>query len=249
MTNRHVTVPGWVPTRLETTFDVEWARGVLAEADTPADRNIQQIQDLRAASGQVLTTNEAKALAEQVNAGRVAGRSEVTKGHDIRLDPNPAGVSNLELFTRPTGGGDSIASDAETDVSLAGRTVFVDFDGGQVAVVLVGGEPYPILNMACRDLGLDWKSQYAKVKADPAICMVENTTQLPGDGQSRTVMTTDLDGFVLWLGEKRNGAAKTRLTARGMEKLAEHFEITLDLDRLADAIAVEQSQRQAGDAA
>lgn len=81
---------------------------------------------------------------------------------------------------------------------LSGKTVFIEFDGGRVAVV-EGDEPQPILNLACRDLRLDWKSQYTKIKADPAICMVETTTQLPGDDQSRTVMTTDLDGFGLWL--------------------------------------------------
>jgi hypothetical protein len=97
-------------------------------------------------------------------------------------------MNDLDLF-----------ANAGSGIARRGQTVFVDFDGGRVAVVIVDSQPYPILNLACRDLGLDWKSQYAKVKVDPAICMVESTTQLPGDDQSRTVMTTDLDGFVLWL--------------------------------------------------
>jgi hypothetical protein len=80
-----------------------------------------------------------------------------------------------------------------------GESAFVDFDGGQVAVVVVDGEPFPIVRHASDALGLSWSRQLKQITADPTICVAQTTTQLPGDSQSRTVVTTDLDGFVLWL--------------------------------------------------
>jgi hypothetical protein len=100
-------------------------------------------------------------------------------------------MSDLSLFDSSGDGG--------REVVPFGETVFIDFDGGQVAVVLVEGEPMPILRLANDVLTLSWPAQYRKVQEDPAICVAEIRTQLPGDRQSRTVVTTDLDGFGLWL--------------------------------------------------
>jgi len=85
------------------------------------------------------------------------------------------------------------------EIVPSGETVLIDFDGGRVAVVLLDGEPYPIVRLASNDLGLKWSGQHQKIQNDPAICVREIRTQMPGDDQARTVTTTDLDGFGLWL--------------------------------------------------
>jgi phage antirepressor YoqD-like protein len=101
-------------------------------------------------------------------------------------DPQECTLHEMELFD-------------DKPPALSGRTVFIDFDGGQVAVVLVDGEPMPILRPASDTLGLKWSGQHEKIQNDPAVCVREIRTQLPGDRQARVVLTTDLDGFSLWL--------------------------------------------------
>lgn len=65
-------------------------------------------------------------------------------------------------------------------VPTTGQTVFIDFDGGQVAVVLVDGEPWPIVRMASDALGLKWSGQHEKIQSDPAICVRETGRRCPG---------------------------------------------------------------------
>lgn len=81
----------------------------------------------------------------------------------------------------------------------SGETVFVEFDGGRIAVVMVNGEPRPVLRWANDALGLNWQTQHRRLVSDPSICVAQVTTHLPGDDRTRSVTVTDLDGFLLWL--------------------------------------------------
>ena len=53
----------------------------------------------------------------------------------------------------------------------------------------------------CDALGIDWKSQHVKIKADPvlSICVVEITTQLPSTSQSRAYTMLPIEFLSGWL--------------------------------------------------
>src|ERR1700749_483486 len=63
---------------------------------------------------------------------------------------------------------------ARTGVAPQGNTEVIDCDGGRIAVVLVDGDPRPILRLASDALGLSWPAQYRRSLEDPAISVAEN---------------------------------------------------------------------------
>lgn len=100
--------------------------------------------------------------------------------------------------------------DNPTKPAIRAELIAVPFDGGPLPATLVNGEPHVVLRPVVEALGLDWKSQHAKLSADEAARMVLVTTQLPGDRQSREVTAVDLETFTLWLAGLQPGRVAER---------------------------------------
>jgi hypothetical protein len=77
--------------------------------------------------------------------------------------------------------------------------ITVPFHGNTLFVINHDGEPYTAMRPIVQGMGLDWKSQYAKVKSNPRFCVVEITTQLPGDDQTRAVLCIPVRKLPGWL--------------------------------------------------
>ncbi|HFT7639862.1 TPA: phage antirepressor N-terminal domain-containing protein [Citrobacter freundii] len=61
------------------------------------------------------------------------------------------------------------------------------------------GEPYTPMKPIVEGMGLDWKSQFTKLRSRFRSCMVEITMQLPGDTQRRSVVCMALRKLAGWL--------------------------------------------------
>ncbi|EEC8560625.1 phage antirepressor N-terminal domain-containing protein [Escherichia coli] len=75
----------------------------------------------------------------------------------------------------------------------------VPFHGDSLYVVNHNGEPYVPMKPIVEGVGLDWKTQYRKLKQRFNSCMVEMTIQLPGDTQRRPVICLALRKLAGWL--------------------------------------------------
>lgn len=87
-----------------------------------------------------------------------------------------------------------------TAVQLVSATV--DFHGSPLTVITgQNGEHLVAMKPICENIGLDWKSQYARIQRDEVLstCMVIMTIQMLGDDQSREVTCLPLDYLNGWL--------------------------------------------------
>lgn len=78
-------------------------------------------------------------------------------------------------------------------------TINVPFYGSELYVVNHDGEPYTPMKPIVDGMGMDWKSQFIKLKQRFKTCMVEITIQLPGDNQRRSVICLALRKLAAWL--------------------------------------------------
>lgn len=79
------------------------------------------------------------------------------------------------------------------------NTITVPFHGSKLYIVEHNGEPYTPMKTIVEGMGLDWKSQYAKLKQRFASCVVEITMQLNGDNQKRSVVCLPVRKLFGWL--------------------------------------------------
>ncbi|MEU3386343.1 phage antirepressor N-terminal domain-containing protein [Streptomyces albidoflavus] len=77
--------------------------------------------------------------------------------------------------------------------------VKLDLSAGSVHTVLVDGQPHVLLRPAIEALGLDWKNQYEKLKTRSWGSVVQSTTQVPGDAQTRTHTVAPVRTFLMLL--------------------------------------------------
>lgn len=76
----------------------------------------------------------------------------------------------------------------------------VPFHGTNLFVVERGGQPYVPMRPVVEGMGLDWKTQFRKLQSGRFVtCVVEMTTQLPGDIQKRAVTCLPLRKLMGWL--------------------------------------------------
>lgn len=68
------------------------------------------------------------------------------------------------------------------------NTMTVPFYGDSLYVVNHNGEPYVPMKPIVEGMGLNWKTQFRKLQQRFKGCVVEMTTQLPGDSQRRNVV-------------------------------------------------------------
>lgn len=78
-------------------------------------------------------------------------------------------------------------------------TINVPFHGANLYVVNHNGEPYAPMKPIIDGMGMDWASQFTKLKSRFKTCVVKITMQLPGDDQQRDVTCLALRKLNGWL--------------------------------------------------
>jgi hypothetical protein len=75
------------------------------------------------------------------------------------------------------------------------------FNQTEIYVTTLHGTPYIAMKPICENIGLNWPSQFKRIKSDPILstCVVVTTTQLPGDIQNREVVFLPFEFFHGWL--------------------------------------------------
>lgn len=77
------------------------------------------------------------------------------------------------------------------------QTVF--FHNANLSIVEHNGQPYTPLRQIVQGMGLDWASQFTKIKQKFATCVVEITMQILGDDQSRSHTCIPVRKLPAWL--------------------------------------------------
>lgn len=79
------------------------------------------------------------------------------------------------------------------------NAITVPFHGNTLYVVDQQGQPFAPMKPIVEGMGLDWKSQYTKIKQRFASSVVEITMQLPGDTQNRAITCLSMRKLPGWL--------------------------------------------------
>ena len=99
--------------------------------------------------------------------------------------------------------------------------ITVPFHGNNLFVINHNGDPVAPMRPIVEGMGLDWKSQHTKIVDRFNTCVVEITTQLPGDTQSRAVTCLPLRKLAGWLMTINANKVKPALRDRIREYQAE----------------------------
>lgn len=75
----------------------------------------------------------------------------------------------------------------------------VPFHNAELYLVEFNGQPYTPLRQIVQGMGLDWASQFTKIKQKFATCVVEITMQILGDDQSRSHTCIPVRKLPAWL--------------------------------------------------
>ncbi|EPL3924767.1 phage antirepressor N-terminal domain-containing protein [Morganella morganii] len=78
-------------------------------------------------------------------------------------------------------------------------TINVPFHGDNLYLVSYEGQPFVAMRPFIENMGLDWASQYTKIKQRFKTCVVNITMQLPCDNQRRSVVCLALKKLTGWL--------------------------------------------------
>lgn len=78
-------------------------------------------------------------------------------------------------------------------------TINVPFHGDSLYLVNYEGQPFVAMRPFIEGMGLDWASQYTKIKQRFKTCVVNITMQLPCDNQRRSVVCLALKKLTGWL--------------------------------------------------
>lgn len=78
-------------------------------------------------------------------------------------------------------------------------TINVPFHGSELYVVSHNGEPYTPMRPIIDGMGMDWASQFTKLKQRFKSSVVKITMQLPGDNQRREVICLAMRKLAAWL--------------------------------------------------
>ena len=78
-------------------------------------------------------------------------------------------------------------------------TINVPFHGDSLYLVNYEGQPFVAMRPFIEGMGLDWASQYTKIKQRFKTCVVNITMQLPCDNQRRSVICLALKKLTGWL--------------------------------------------------
>lgn len=86
-----------------------------------------------------------------------------------------------------------------TSLAIADRTINVPFYGNSLFVVEHNGEAYTPMKPIIDGMGMDWASQFTKLKQRFKTSIVKITMQLPGDNQRRDIICLALRKLAGWL--------------------------------------------------
>lgn len=84
-------------------------------------------------------------------------------------------------------------------MSVSISTINVPFHGDNLYLVNYDGQPFVAMRPFIEGMGLDWASQYTKIKQRFKTCVVNITMQLPCDNQRRSVVCLALKKLTGWL--------------------------------------------------
>ncbi|SQW57208.1 antirepressor protein Ant [Escherichia coli] len=84
-------------------------------------------------------------------------------------------------------------------IAAAVSTINVPFHGAELYVVNHNGEPYTPMKPIVEGMGMDWASQFTKMKQRFKTSIVKITMQLPGDEQRREIICLALRKLAGWL--------------------------------------------------
>lgn len=103
----------------------------------------------------------------------------------------------------------------------------VDFHGQAIIAVTIDGKPYVPMKPICDNIGLDWKSQHARINRHNVMktCMVMITMQIPGDDQNREVACLPLGMLNGWLFGVDVNRVKAALRDKLMDYQRECFDV------------------------
>lgn len=86
-----------------------------------------------------------------------------------------------------------------TSIATQISAINVPFHGANLYIVNHNGEPYAPMKPIIDGMGMDWASQFTKLKTRFKTCVVKITMQLPGDDQQRDVTCLALRKLNGWL--------------------------------------------------
>ena len=86
-----------------------------------------------------------------------------------------------------------------TSIATAVSTINVPFHGVELYVVNHNGEPYTPMKPIVEGMGMDWASQFTKMKQRFKTSIVKITMQLPSDEQRREIICLALRKLAGWL--------------------------------------------------
>lgn len=75
----------------------------------------------------------------------------------------------------------------------------IPFHGTNVQSIEIDSKPYVFFRPVAESLGIDYASQFTKLKGKSWASVVKSTTQLPGDTQRREHTVIDLRTLTMWL--------------------------------------------------
>lgn len=84
-------------------------------------------------------------------------------------------------------------------IATAAPAINVPFHGAELYVVNHNGEPYTPMKPIIDGMGMDWASQFTKLKQRFKTSIVKITMQLPGDDQRREIICLALRKLAGWL--------------------------------------------------
>lgn len=100
---------------------------------------------------------------------------------------------------------------------MTAQSIPVPFHGHTLYIIPFNDEPYTPMRPIVEGMGLDWKSQHRKLVSAERFSVVEMTTQLPNDTQSRSVLCMPVRKLPGWLmsihPNKVHGALRERIIA------------------------------------
>lgn len=103
----------------------------------------------------------------------------------------------------------------------------VEFHGASLFVTTIDNVPFVAVKPICEALGLDTDAQLKRIKRHPVLstCTVITTVQMPGDDQTREVVTLPLDKLNGWMFGVTVSRVKPELRARLTQYQTECFDV------------------------
>ena len=80
---------------------------------------------------------------------------------------------------------------------MTSTAIIVPFHGAELFVVEHSGQPFAPMRPIVEGMGIDWASQFVKLKQRFSTSVVEITTQVFGDDQAESTSPANRWGFLL----------------------------------------------------